>query len=181
MTVCYQMKEIVFKLHDKIKVIAEFISYLDSLKPDKQYVLTIKEKKNSRSLNANNYFWALCDQLAEKTGIAKTELYRNYVKEIGGNNDVVCVQDKALDNLCRGWQHNGIGWITDTMPSKLNGCTNVILYYGSSTYDTTQMSRLINLIVQDCKENGVPTLEDVEMQRLIDAWEEKEGDSDGRV
>lgn len=170
MTVCYQMKEIVFKADDKIKAIAEFISYLDSLEPDKQYVLTIKEKKKKRSLNANAYFWQLCDQLAAATGIAKTELYRNYIKEIGDNNAMVCVQDFAVEELCNMWGKKGIGWVTDTLPSKLNGCTNVILYYGSSTYDTTQMSRLINLIVQDCKENGVPTLEDVEMQRLIDNW-----------
>lgn len=48
---------------------------------------------------------------------------------------------KAVDTLIRGWEHNGLGWMTDTMTSKLPNCTNVVLYYGSSTYDTKQMSR----------------------------------------
>lgn len=166
------MKEISFKKTDCIKVIAETASYIDSLEDEKQYIMTIKEKKNHRSLNANNYFWKLCDELAVKTGIAKTELYRGYIKEIGGNSDTVCVIDKAVDKLREGWQHNGIGWVSDTMPSKIEGCTNVILYYGSSTYDSKQMSRLINLIVQDCIENEIPTLEDMELERLVREWGE---------
>lgn len=164
------MKEITFKKSDYIKVIAETSSYIDSLNDDKQYVLTIKEKKNKRSLNANAYAWVLLDRLAEKLNIAKTDLYRGYIKEIGGNSDTVCVINKAVDKLREGWQHNGIGWVTDTIPSKIDGCTNVILYYGSSTYDSKQMSRLINLIVQDCIENEIPTLEDMEIERLVKEW-----------
>lgn len=164
------MKEITFKKSDCIKVIAETSSYIDSLDDEKQYMLTIKEKKNKRSLNANAYAWVLLDRLAEKLNIAKADLYRGYIKEIGGNSDTVCVIDKAVDKLREGWQHNGIGWVTDTIPSKIEGCTNVILYYGSSTYDSKQMSRLINLIVQDCIVNEIPTLEDMEIERLVKEW-----------
>ena len=164
------MKEITFKKRDCIKVIAETASYIDSLEDEKQYVMTIKEKKNRRSLNANSYAWVLLDKLAEKLNIAKTDLYRSYIKEIGGNCDTVCCVDKAVKDLCEGWQHNGIGWLTDTLPSKIEGCTNVILYYGSSTYDTAQMSRLINLIVEDCKEYGIETITPAELSRMCEEW-----------
>lgn len=166
------MKEIIFKKQDCIKIIAETASYIDSLDDKKDYVLEIKEKKKKKSLNANNYFWALCDEMAVKTGMAKNDIYRSYIKEIGGNSTTVCVMNKAVNDLCEGWRHNGIGWLTDTMPSRIEDCTNVILYYGSSTYDTAQMSRLINLIVQDCKENDIPTLEDMELERLCKEWGE---------
>lgn len=166
------MKEIIFKKQDCIKVIAETASYIDSLDDKKDYVLEIKEKKKKRSLNANNYAWSMIDKLAEKLNIAKTDIYRSYIKEIGGNSTTVCAKNVAVDDLCEMWQHKGIGWLTDKMPSKLDGCTNVILYYGSSTYDTAQMSRLINLIVQDCIENGIPTLEDMELDRLCKEWGE---------
>ena len=63
-------KEIIFQKHDKIKVIAETDSYIDSLKPGKKYILTIKEKKNARSLNSNSYFWKLCDDLAAVLNIS---------------------------------------------------------------------------------------------------------------
>lgn len=167
------MKEITFSKKDKIKVIAETVSYLDSLEDEKQYILTIKEKKNRRSLNANAYAWVLLDKLAEKTNISKTDLYKNYIKEIGGNSDIVCCIDKAVDSLCEAWSEKGLGWVTDTTASRIDGCTNVILYYGSSTYDKSQMNRLINLIVQDCKEFGIETLTPNELQMICDKWEEK--------
>lgn len=164
------MREIRFKKADTVRVIAELASYIDSLNDDKEYILTIKEHKQKRSLNANSYAWTLMDKLAEKLRIAKTEIYRSYIKEIGGNNTLVCVQDTALDDLLRNWEQKGTGWLAETEKSKLDGCTNVRLYYGSSTYDTAQMSRLIELIVQDCKENGIETLTPEELSRMSEEW-----------
>ena len=59
---------------------------------------------------------------------------------------------------------------SDIMPSKIDGCTNVIVYYGSSTYDSKQMSVLIDRIVQDCKELGIETLPPDELLRLQEEW-----------
>ena len=164
------MREIEFAKKDSIRVIAEVASYIDSLEDAKQYVMTIKEKKKKRSLDANSYFWLLCDKLAEKTRIPKTEIYRNYIKEIGGVSDTVCVLDKAVDKLCEAWEQNGLGWQTDRYRSKMKGCTNVVLYYGSSTYDSKQMSRLIELIVQDCNINEIETLPPEQLQMLNEEW-----------
>ncbi len=166
------MKEIIFKKSDYIKVIAELASYIDSLDDNKTYILQAKEKKNKRSLDSNSYAWLLIDKLAEKLRISKTEIYKQYIKEIGGVSETVCVQNKAVDKLCEAWECKGTGWQTERIQSKINGCTNVVLYYGSSVYDSEQMSRLIELIVQDCKEYGIPTLEDIEIQRLAEAWGE---------
>lgn len=136
----------------------------------KTYDLTIKPHRERRSLDANAYFWVLLDRLAEAIRIPKTDIYRRYIKEIGGNSETVCVVEKAADKLCEGWAHNGIGWQTDRLPSKLKGCVNVILYYGSSTYDSRQMSRLIDMVVADCKGQGIETLTPDELGRLKDRW-----------
>ena len=164
------MREIEFEKKDSIRVIAEVASYIDSLEDAKQYVMTIKEKKKKRSLDANSYFWLLCDKLAEKTRISKTEIYRSYVKEIGGVSDTVCVLDKAVDKLCETWEQNGLGWQTDCYKSKMQGCTNVVLYYGSSTYDSKQMSHLIELISQDCLINDIELLPPEQLQALNSEW-----------
>lgn len=134
--------------------------------------LTIKVGKfrKRRSLDANSYCWVLISKLAEKLNIPKTEIYRTAIREIGGNSDTVCVQDKAVQSLCDGWQRNGIGWMTETFKSKLDGCTNVTLYYGSSTYDTNQMSRLINNIVEECRLQGIETRSQEELESLLNAW-----------
>lgn len=143
---------------------------LDGLKPGKVYDVEIKEHREKRSLDANAYFWVLVDRLAEKLRIPKTEIYRRYIREIGGNHEMVCVIDSAVEKLRNGWEHNGLGWQTDTMPSKLPGCVRVVLYYGSSTYDTAQMSRLIDLIVQDCREQGIETLPPDKLAGMMEEW-----------
>ena len=134
---------------------------LDSLKPGKVYDVEIKEHREKRSLDANAYFWVLVDRLAEKTRIPKTDIYRRYIREIGGNHEMVCVIDSAVEKLRNGWEHNGLGWQTDT---------NVILYYGSSTYNTRQMSHLIDMAVQDCQEQGIETLSPDKLAGMMEEW-----------
>ena len=131
---------------------------------------TVKKHREKRSLDANAYFWVLVDRLAEKTQIPKTDIYRRYIREIGGNHEMVCVIDSAVEKLRNGWEHNGLGWQTDTMPSRVLGCTNVILYYGSSTYNTRQMSHLIDMAVQDCKAVGIETLTPQQLDALKEDW-----------
>lgn len=143
---------------------------LDTLKDGKAYDVEIKEHREKRSLDSNAYAWLLIDRLAEKLRIPKTEIYRRYIREIGGNNETVCVTAEAADKLRSGWEHNGLGWQTDTMSSKLPGCVRVVLYYGSSTYDTAQMSRLIDLIVQDCREQGIETLSPEKLAGMMEEW-----------
>lgn len=137
---------------------------------DKDLRCTLKRWRERRSLDANAYFWVLLDKLAVKLGKSKTELYRAYIKDVGGNSITICVQNKAVESLVKGWEHNGLGWQTDTMESQIPKCTNVILYFGSSTYDTEQMSRLIDLVVQDCKDQGISTLTPEELEQLKGSW-----------
>ena len=146
----------------------DFSSSYDELK-DSPVSVEIKKAHNKRSKDANAFCWTLIDKLAEKTGIPKKDIYRSAIREIGGVSETVCVQEKAVERLCSGWQKNGIGWQTDTMPSKIPGCTNVVLYYGSSTYDTAQMSRLLDLIIQECEQQGIHTIRD-EAEDLLGKW-----------
>ena len=149
----------------------EFKALVDELADKEKLSIEIKPYREKRSLDANAYFFVLADKLAAKLNTTKEEIYRNTIKEIGGVSETVCVQDQAVDRLCESWRRNGIGWQTDTFPSKIEGCTNVILYYGSSTYDTAQMSRLIDNIVQDCKAVGIETCPPDELARLLSLWE----------
>ena len=70
------------------------------------------------------------------------------------------------------YKRQGLGWQVETLESKLKGCTNVVLYYGSSSYDTKQMSMLIDNIVQDCKALGIETMTPRELQALKDGWKQ---------
>lgn len=135
--------------------------------------VTIKRFRQRRSLDVNAYAWVLIDKLAEKMSLPKVNVYRRSIREVGGNSQVVCVQNNAVESLRHGWSRNWLGWITDVLPSKIDGCTNVVLYYGSSTFDTAQMARMIDSIVQDCNAVGVETMPPDKLSALLAAWEGK--------
>lgn len=160
------------QLYLEVNEVNDFKQLVDDMNGCEKLSIEIKPYRARRSLDANAYAWVLMDRLASKVGESKEDIYREYIKNIGGNSETVCVQDKAVERLCEGWSKNGIGWQTDTFPSKIEGCTNVILYYGSSTYDTAQMSRLLDLIIQDCKAVGIPTETPDEIARLKALWGE---------
>lgn len=156
----------------EVNELNDFKLIVDELKDRDKLSIEIKPYRARRSLDANAYAWVLMDRLAEKMGESKVDIYREYVRHIGGNSEIVCVKNSAAERLREGWGKNGIGWITDTLPSKIKGCTCIILYYGSSTYDTAQMSRLLDLITQDCKQLGIPTETPDEIARLKSLWGE---------
>jgi len=148
------------------------LNMYEELRTADKLTVKIGKFKKKRSLDANAYCWTLISRLAEKLNIPKTEIYRSAIKEIGGNSDTVCIQDKAVQSLCEGWQRNGLGWQTETIPSKLAGCTNVVLYYGSSTYDTAQMSRLISIIQDECRQQNIEVKSQAEIDSLLSQWGE---------
>lgn len=145
-------------------------AFCDEMKDGKIYEADLKEHHKKRSLDANAYCFVLISKIAEKTGVSIENIYRRAVREIGGNNTVVCVKDEAVDALCTSRESKGLGWQTETYPSRLSGCTNVVLYYGSSSYDTKTMSRLIDNVVQDARSLGIETMPPCELAALIERW-----------
>lgn len=136
-----------------------------SEKPE-EWELTIRKKKKSRSLDANGYAWVLIDKIAKKIGSDKITVYRETIRQIPGVSTVVCCLDKAKDDFRREWENHGIGWQVEEMPSKLEGCVNLICYYGSSTYTGEQMSILIDRLIEECKTLHISTLTPLELDRL---------------
>ena len=142
----------------------------EAIQDGKEYDLEIKRHREKRSLDANGYFWKLADELAVVIGIPAKEIYRSYIKDIAGVSVVGCYQDEDVPDICRLWEKKGLGWQTETFPSRIQGCTNVIFYKGSSDYDTAQMSRLINLLVEDCKIQGIQTDSPRKIDEIIERW-----------
>lgn len=142
----------------------------DGIDPSQKYDMEITKHKEKRSLDANAYAWVLLDKIAKESNVPKEEVYRESIRNIGGNTEIICVRDDAVEKLRDTWKRNGIGWMTDTMPSKIKGCTNVILYYGSSTFDTKQMSRFVDGIIQSCRSIGIEVLPPDKLSAMMEDW-----------
>ena len=146
-------------------------AFCDEMKEGKVYEADLKEHRKKRSLDANSYAWVLLGKLANKVGLPKEEVYREFVKDVGDNYEILPIRNDVVDKWISNWQQKGIGWVCDILgESKLDGYTNVITYYGSSTYDSSQMSKLINLIVDECKQQGIETMTPGELAMLMDRW-----------
>lgn len=137
-------------------ILGKILDFVSSLEDDKDYEISINKVKQHRSNDANRYFWGMVGQLSAKINVSPEEIYRTYIKDVGGNYEVVPIREDAVETWVKNWRSKGIGWQCDLIgDSKLRGYKNVICYYGSSTYDTRQMSRLIDLCVSDCKAQGI--------------------------
>ena len=135
------------------------------------YDLDIKEHRKKRSLDANAYCWTLINKIADALRITPIEIYRQAIQNIGGNYEVIPIKAEAADHFKRVWEAKGLGWpCVDMGKSKIEGYRNLRAYYGSSTYDTRQMSQLIDNLVQDCKALDIETMTPDKLALLMEEW-----------
>ena len=131
-----------------------------------EFIEKIKNKKNKRSLNANNYLWQIIQQIADILGSTKEEIYLQAIKD-KGQFQIIPVKDEAVETFIKCWNKNGLGNICEIKgKSKLDGYTNIICYFGSSSYDSKQFHSFTEYIVDEAKELGIETLTPDEIAML---------------
>ena len=149
---------------------------------DDKYILQeaeeLKDKKlnveatrwyKKRSLNANAYLWVLIGKLAEKLNISNIEVYKKHIKE-AGKYTVLQMEEEVMTEFERIWQKNGLGWFCEKAIDEY-GQVVLLAYNGSSSYNTKQMTRLIDSVIQDCKEQQIETMTPEELKSLLARWE----------
>lgn len=139
-----------------IELDSDFREGFDALR-DVDVEVTIKKWRAKRSKDANNYMWLLLEELAIVTKQTKEALYLDFVKRYGVFKDFTLTEDEAK-TFRVAWGKIGTGWPTEQVDYDADGNRVVIrAYYGSSTYNTKQMSRLVDAVVEECKAQGIDT------------------------
>ena len=160
-----------------VAVQADFREAYEDLK-DKPVSVDIKRYRKQRSLDANAFCWTLVNQIAEKLqekepkhGWTPEEVYRTAIRDIAGACSVHCIPNDQIDQFVEDWNSLGIGFQAETFPSQIKGCTNGKFWKGSHLYDTQQMSTLINILIQEAEQQGIPTISDKEAERMLGGWQ----------
>ena len=110
------------------------------------------------------------DKLADAIRSTKEEIYLQKVREIGIFRDFI-LEEAAVKTFRTVWERQGTGWPTEIVDYSRSGDRQVVrAYYGSSQYNTKQMSRLIDSIVQDCKDLGIETLPPEKLAAMKEEW-----------
>ena len=139
---------------------------LDGFKAGNEY--DIEPHKEKRSLSANAIAWVYCDKLAEKLHSTKEEIYRIAVANVGVFTEIKVADAEEAKRFKRIWQHNGVGWLTRTINE-----TTIQAYYGSSTYNTQEMARLIDFLQDECRRQGIEIRPKEEVEAMLKEWGEK--------
>ena len=134
------------------------LKQFDNLKEDKELTIQVKEYRQKRSLSQNAYMWVLLDEIGKAVNRSKEDVYKELVKDYGVF-EIIPLKDEAVERFNHNWSKNGLGWFTQILgKSKLKGYTNLIIYYGSSTYNTEEMTRILDAVVNECEELGIQTM-----------------------
>jgi hypothetical protein len=134
--------------------------------------VTVEPEKRRRSLNANAYMWVLLDKLARVLNTDKDSLYIEMLDRYGVFTHII-VKPEVVDRVKAEWRT-----VRDLGEVTINGKTGIQLqcYFGSSTFSTAEMARLIDGVVSECAEVGVETLPPAEIEAIKNLWEGNNGD-----
>ena len=133
---------------------------VESLDPDKVYAVEIKEKKKKRSLDQNALYWAVLTQVAKKLNISNPRCHNLMLRRYGvperyGDQAVYVVlpdTEEATEKALEAETYH----LKPTSQVKAgkdgNNYRTYLLLRGSSTYDSTEMSRLVNGLLDEAKE-----------------------------
>lgn len=134
------------------------IKWLCEQEPEK--IFEIKEKKKKRTLTANAYYWALVNQLAGVLRISSDECHRLMLKRYGHFEFVSVLSDIDIKGYFKYFDVAGHG----TVQGK--EFTHYKIYKGSSEMDSKEFSVLLDGVISECNEVGIPTLTPDEVSRL---------------
>lgn len=153
------------------------LSQIENIQSCEKLSITAEKFSQKRSLTANAYFHVLVGKIAEaKTqskAWAKNELICKYGQPQYVDGDVMIYKTNAPVEFMRELEYLHS---TPVKFSEENGKEVVFykIYRGSSTYNTQEMSALIDGTVAEAKEHGIDTLPTTELEKMKALWSEHE-------
>ena len=149
---------------DDIGKIEKFLPLIFRLDKDTVYDVKIDKHREKRSLNANAYLWKLVTEIGNVLNKSKEEVYLQMLIDYGQSEMVSILSEIDVKGYFKYYKLAGTSILND---KEFN---HYKIYKGSSEYDTKEMSILLNGVVQEAKNLGIKTKDDIELERLIKEW-----------
>lgn len=141
-------------------------SLYDELHDVEKLSIKIDKHREKRSLNANNYAWAIMTEMANLLRASKEEVYLNMLKRYGQSEIISVLSHIPIGEYVKYCEEAG--------ESTLNGklFKHYKVYKGSSEFDTREMSIFLDGVVSEANEIGVQTMTPNEIAKLKSLWGE---------
>lgn len=154
----------------------------DKIKDVEKLSVKIVKYRKKRSLDANAYYWQLLSKVAEAMQVSKPFAHNYMLRRYGqievfdGQAVYVVIPDteEAEKKVFEAETYH----LKPTSQVKTGKGDRTYRTYmmlrGSSDYDTKEMSKLIDGLVTEAKENGIETLPPDELERIKSMWGKNE-------
>lgn len=132
---------------------------IDWLIDQRDTIFIIKEKKQSRTLNQNNYYWQLLGELSNKLRVPSDELHFELIKKSCPFIEIMIPAEQKII---------GIKYYEVLKTIKKNDkIYNIVrVYAGSSEINTIEFGILLDNLIEECTDQGINTLTPDEIKRL---------------
>ena len=147
----------------------ELATYLFTLDQEKEY--EIKLVKKARSLSANAYFHSLVNQLAKYNNISNEEMKIQMNVSYGTlarNEDGTIAGVKVPKGTKIQKFYNYAKWYKSE-----DNCDCYLFYERTSNLNSKDFADLIKGVEQECKQVGIPTLDDLEFEGMMKEYEKE--------
>lgn len=147
---------------------ASAMNELEDIRKCEKVSVKAKKWRNKRSLDANAYAWVLMQKIAEKINSDRWSVYLEMLKRYSRASTFLIVKEDAVERTRQQWRE-----CIDFGEVCVNGQKGhqLQVFFGSSTFDTKEMSVFIDGIVSECKEMEIETMTPDEIERMKAAWQ----------
>lgn len=127
---------------------------------DREKLFLCKEIKPKRSRSQNSYYWELNDKLASALRMDRNELHFHMLKAYADCEVMTVLETVPLDDYFKYAEVFAHG--------RLNGkdYKHVRIYKPSSKMDSKEFSRLLDGMIAECEQQGIPTLTPQEIAKM---------------
>lgn len=137
--------------------------------PDGNY--EVKEHRERRSLSQNSYYWSLITKLSaivpERLSATHNRMLRDYgqieIMSARTINVVLPDTDETEEKVLQAETFH-----LKPTSQVIKGFRNYVMLRGSSTYNSDEMSKLLNGVIEECKQSGIEVLPPDELKRMYE-------------
>lgn len=146
----------------------------DNIDRNQVWDLKPHKVKKKRSISSNNYYWNLVEELAVKTKTPKMKIHNLYLRQVGqtekfGDKPVYMLlpdDDVTEEQVLLASAYH----LAPRRETKVGTDGKTYRWYvllkGSSDFTVEQMSMLVDLAVQDAKEQGIEIMTPDELAHM---------------
>ena len=161
-----QFKQPELVLSVKGNILQEFEKLKAVVTKGKELSVEIKPYRVKRSLDSNAYMWVLLGEMAGILNTTKDELYLIMLRRYGVYTHIV-VKPEVVEKVKAEWK-----CVIELGKVIINGKDGIQLqcFFGSHSYNSAEMSILINGVVSEAKEMGIDTMTTRELSLMNSKW-----------